>query len=93
MEDVRGGEGDDPEADDQAADGDDPFTGGAVMDAEGRGFMGAEELPPEADDHEQNAESKGEPCHTLLMYRMTCRVGKRQMRTDWVGNREICITV
>jgi hypothetical protein len=85
MEDVSGGESNDPEADDQAADGDDPFAGGAVMDAEGRGFASAEELPTKSDDHEQNADSEGEPCHTLLMYRMTCRVGKSEIRTDWSG--------
>jgi len=63
MEDVSGGEGDDPETDDQAADGDDPFTGGAVLGAEGGGLMGAEELATEANDHEQDAESEGEPSH------------------------------
>jgi hypothetical protein len=85
VQDVSCGEGNDPKADDQAADGDDPLAGRAVMDAEGRGFVRAEKLATEADDHEQNAESEGEPCHRLLMYRMACRVGKREMRTDRSG--------
>lgn len=93
MEDVSGGESNDPEADDHAAYGDDPFAGGAVMDAEGRGFMGAEYLATEADDHEQNAESESEPCHGNLIYRIRCTTGKRENRADRGGNQRICVRV
>lgn len=79
MEDVSGGESNDPEADDDTADGDDPFTGGAVVSAEGSGLMRAEELATEADDHEQNAESESEPCHGHLIYRIGCTTGKRKI--------------
>ena len=76
MEDVSGGEGDDPEADDDAANRDDPLAGRAVMDAETGGFVRAENLATEADDHEQNAESKGEPCHGKLFTGFDARLGR-----------------
>lgn len=92
MEDVRGGERNDPEADDQAANGDDPFAGRAVMDAKTSGFVRAENLATEADDHEQNAESESEPCHGNLIYRIRCTTGKSEIRTDWVWNHEIPVS-
>lgn len=82
MEDVSGGVGDDPKADDQAADGDDPFAGGAVMGAERSGFLKAKNLPAKADEHEEDAEDESEPCHALPMYRIGCTGGKRKIRTD-----------
>lgn len=63
MQDVSGGESDDPESDNNAADRDDPVTGGAVVGSEGRGLADAEHLSAKADGHEQSAESEGEPCH------------------------------
>lgn len=84
MEDVSGGEGNDPEADHQAADRDDPLTGGAVVGAQGSSLMCAEKLPTEADDHEQNAECESEPCHGLPMYRIRCTTGKREIE-DGLG--------
>ena len=92
MEDVSGGKGDDPEADDEAADRDDPLAGGAVMDAKTGGFVRAENLATEADDHEQNAESESEPCHGNLIYRIRCTTGKSEIRTDWVWNQEIRVS-
>lgn len=91
MEDVSGGEGDDPEPGDEAADGDDPFAGGAVVGGEGSSLMRSENLPTEADDHEQDAEGESEPCHGLLMYRIRCTTGKREIRADLAGNPEGCV--
>ena len=88
MEDVSGGEGDDPEADDDAANRDDPLAGRAVMDAERGGFVGAEKLATEADDHEQNAEGECEPCHGNLIYRIGCTTGKRKIEAGWDGIRD-----
>ena len=85
VEDVSGGEGDDPESDDNAADGDDPVAGGAVVGAEGGGLADAEHLSAKADGHEQSAESEGEPCHGLHLYRIGCGVEKRKIRADLVG--------
>ena len=88
MEDVSGGEGDDPESDDNAADGDDPVTGGAVVGSELGGLADAEHLSAEADGHEERAESEGEPCHGLPMYRIGCAVVKRKIRAVLVGYQE-----
>ena len=85
MEDVSGGEGDDPESDDNAADGDDPVTGGAVVGSELGGLADAEHLSAETDGHEERAESEGEPCHGLPMYRIGCAVVKRKIRVNLVG--------
>lgn len=52
MKEVGGGEGDDPEAGDQAADGKDPSACGAVVGGEGGCFTDAEKLASEADGHQ-----------------------------------------
>lgn len=87
MQDVSGGEGDDPESDDNAADGDDPVTGGAVVGSEVGRLADAEHLSAKADGHEQSAESEGEPCHGLPMYRIRCGIGKREIRAILVGTQ------
>jgi len=63
MEEVGSGEGDDPETDDQAADGDDPAAGGPVVGGEGGGFADAVDLAADANHHEKSAENEGEPSH------------------------------
>ena len=88
MEDVSGRVSDDPETDDQAADGDDPFTGRAVVDGERSGFVKAKNLSTKADDHEKDAESESEPCHEHLIYRIGCTDGKREIWADWPGIRK-----
>jgi hypothetical protein len=63
MEDVSSREGDDPKADDEAANGDDPLAGGAIMGGEGGGFADAEDLSADANHHQKGAENEGEPSH------------------------------
>ena len=63
MEDVGSREGDDPKTDDEAPDRDDVLAGRTVMSGEAGSFVGAEDLTADATDHEQNADSEGEPCH------------------------------
>ncbi len=63
MEEVGSGEGDDPETDDQAADGDDPAAGGAVVGGKGGRLADAEDLAADANHHEESAEDEGEPSH------------------------------
>lgn len=58
-----GGVSDNPEADDEGADRKDPAAGGPVLDGEGVGFAGAEDLAANADGHEDNAEDEGDPDH------------------------------
>jgi hypothetical protein len=60
---VRCGEGDDPQADDHTADGEDPVTGTTVVVAHCVGFAGAEDLAADADGHEKSAECECEPSH------------------------------
>ena len=55
MEEVSGGEGDYPEADDERADGEDPVAGAAVAGGEGGGFASSENLAADADGHEKSA--------------------------------------
>lgn len=63
VQDVRRGEGDDPEADDQAADGENPLAGRAVVGGERGEFTSAKDLAADADGHQESAESEREPCH------------------------------
>jgi hypothetical protein len=78
---MSGGDRDNPEADDEGADGDDPATCGAVMGGEGGGLAGAENLAADTDGHEENAEDEGGPSHglTFVPYRRWMReeVGAR----------------
>lgn len=63
MEDMGGGEGDDPETDDQAADGENPAADVAVVGAETGGFAGGKDLTADTDGDKESAEKKGEPRH------------------------------
>jgi len=67
MEEAGGGEGDNPEADHERADGEDPFADVAVGGGEGGGFVGAEDLAADADGHEQSAEDEGDPGHGFIV--------------------------
>lgn len=63
MEVVGGGKGDDPEADDEGADGEDPFANRAILLGEAGGFADAKDLAGEAYDHEKGADGEGDPGH------------------------------
>ena len=63
MEEVGGGDGDDPEADDERADGEDPVAGAAVLRGKAGGFASAKNLAADADGHEESAEDESDPCH------------------------------
>jgi hypothetical protein len=65
MEEMSGGEGNDPEADDEGADGEDPATRGTVVGSQSGGLAGAENLAADADGHEESAEDEGGPSHGL----------------------------
>jgi len=65
MQEARRREGDDPETDDQGADGEDPVADVAVLGGKSGGFTGAENLAADADGHEENAENEGDPSHGL----------------------------
>jgi hypothetical protein len=73
-------EGDNPEADDERPDGEDPFTDGAVVRGEGGGLADAEDLAAEADGHEDNADGEGKPgqVHGISFYPNKHRCGKRE---------------
>lgn len=60
-----GGEGDNPEADDKGADGEDPAAHGPVVGSKGGRLAGAENLAADADGHEESAEDEGGPSHGL----------------------------
>lgn len=68
MEDVSGGKGDDPEADDEAADGEDPAAQVPVIGGETGGFAGGEDLTTDTDGDEESADNKREPCHGSPLY-------------------------
>lgn len=78
VQDVSGRISHDPQPDDQAADGNDPFAGRVIFSAEPGSFAKAERLSAEANDHEQSAEDKCEPCHDLDLYRIRSTTGKGQ---------------
>lgn len=65
MKEVRGREGNHPEADDDRADRKDPVAGVAILGGEGGGFTNAEDLASEANGHQENAEDEGGPSHGL----------------------------
>ncbi len=65
MKEAGGGEGNNPKADDEGADGEDPVARVAIGGCESGGFMGAENLAADADGHEENAEDEGGPDHGL----------------------------
>jgi hypothetical protein len=69
VKEVGGGESDDPESDDEGADGEDPFADRAIGGGEGGRFAGAEDLAADADSHEENAENEGDPDHGLTFVR------------------------
>jgi len=56
VEDVSGGKGDDPEADDEAADGEDPAAEMAVIGGETGGFAGGKDLSTDTDGDEESAD-------------------------------------
>lgn len=63
MENAGGGKGDEPQADDEAADGEDPAAKVAVMGAKTGGFAESEELSAKPDEDQEGAENEREPCH------------------------------
>ncbi len=65
MEEAGGGEGDNPKADDERADGEDPVARVAIGGCESGRLAGAEDLAADADGHEENAEDEGGPDHGL----------------------------
>ena len=65
MEEMSGGDRDDPEADDERADGEDPAAHGPVVGSKGGRLAGAENLAADADGHEESAEDEGGPSHGL----------------------------
>jgi hypothetical protein len=89
LEVLRGVESDDPEADHERAHGENPFTDGAVVNGEGGGLAHAEDLAPEADGHEDDAERESEPgeSHGLSFYPNQHRCGKREVRAG--GKEEL----
>ena len=81
LEVVGGGKGDDPEANDEGADGEDPLADGTVVGSEASGFADAEGLAGESDEHEEDADGEGDPCHGhgIPFYPNRYRCGKREM--------------
>lgn len=63
MEVVGGGERDDPEAEDERADGENPFADRAVVVGEPGRFADAKDLAGQANDHEEDADGESDPCH------------------------------
>ncbi len=63
MEEVSGRNGDNPEADDERPDGEDPVAGAAVLRGEGGGFAGAKNLAADADGHQESAKDESDPSH------------------------------
>jgi hypothetical protein len=82
MEVVSGVERNNPEADDERPNGKDPFANGAIVMGEGRGLANAENLPAEADGHENDTDREGEPSqgHGTPFYPIQGRCGKRKVR-------------
>jgi hypothetical protein len=64
MEEASGGEGDDPETDDERADSEDHVADAAVAGGEGRRFANAD-LAADADEHQKSADDEGSPGHGL----------------------------
>lgn len=59
------GEGDDPEADHERADGENPAPGRTVVGSKGGGLASAEDLAAKANGHQESAEDEGGPRHGL----------------------------
>jgi hypothetical protein len=78
VEEVRCGEGNDPEADNQRADGEDPVAGGTIGGGEPGGFADTENLSTNADGHQQGTEDECEPGHGVPLYPIQDGCGKRQ---------------
>lgn len=92
MQVMSGGDRDDPEADDEGADGEDPAAHGTVVGSKGRGLASAENLAADADGHQESAEDEGGPGHglnlcTLLI--VDAGRGRRQVRRVrfWIRGR------
>lgn len=92
MEELCGGESDDPEAGDERAHGEHPFANGAVVGGQLGGFADAEDLAADANGHEENAEREGEPSHgvTFVPYfghgweaGPGILSGERRLTADW----------
>lgn len=67
MEITGSGQSNDPQANHQGANGEDPVARMAILGGEGRGFAGAEDLAANADGHEQCAEDEGNPSHGFIV--------------------------
>ncbi len=78
VQEVRGGEGNDPQPDDQGAYGEDPVAGGAIGGREPGGFADPEDLTTNADGHQQCTENECEPGHGVPLYPIQDGCGKRQ---------------
>jgi len=57
----------DPKANHQGANGEDPVARIAILGDEGLGFAGAENLAADADGHEQSAEDESNPSHGFIV--------------------------
>jgi hypothetical protein len=71
MEVLGGRESDDPESDDQGADGEDPFADGAVVMGKSGRFTDAEDLAAETDGHKDDSDGESEPGETHMAYLCT----------------------
>ena len=65
MEEMGGGEGNNPKADNQRTDGEDPATRRTVVGSQSGRFASAENLAADTDGHEESAEDEGGPSHGL----------------------------
>lgn len=79
---MRGGKGDNPEAHHEAADGENPSPGGAILDRQRGGLARAKNLTANANAHQQSTENKGEPRHGLPFYPILHGCGKSQPRSS-----------
>lgn len=78
VQDVRRREGNNPQSDDQRADGEDPLAGGAIMGGEARRLADTEDLPADSDGHQKGTENEREPSHGVPLYPIQDGCGKRQ---------------
>jgi hypothetical protein len=67
MEVASGRQGDNPEANHQRANGEDPVAGVAILGCEGRGFTGSENLAADADARQEGAEDESDPSHGFIV--------------------------
>lgn len=80
MEDMRGRERHDPQADDQGADGQNPLAGRTIMGGKPGGFVDTKDLAADADGHQNCAENEREPSHGVPLYPIWSGCGKRELR-------------